>query len=267
MRLLVASIALVASLAGSATGTTAQGRIAFSDRAYSDNADSWEIYVVDPDGTRVRRVTHVGKGLFDSINPAWSPDGHRIVFQSSSSIFVMDASGKRLRQLTSGKVGDGTPAWSPKGGRIAFERRNAIWTMRSDGKLQRRLTRNGKDHQPAWSPNGRRIVFERGRNLWLIGAKGGKARKLVADAANPSWSPDGRRIAFNSPNEGGIFVVSADGTGRKWLSDGEDPSWSPDGRRIAFSYSGISVMDADGGNPRVILRGYPEMFGPAWGPG
>jgi Tol biopolymer transport system component len=267
MRLLVASIALVATLAGSATGTTAQGRIAFSDRAYYDNADSWEIYVVRPDGSGLRRVTHVGKRLFDSTNPAWSPDGRRIVFQSSSRIFVMDASGKRLRQLTNGKLGDSTPAWSAKGGRIAFERRNAIWTMRSDGKLQRRLTRNGRDHQPAWSPDGRRIVFVRGSNLWIIGANGGRARKLVADASNPSWSPDGRRIAFDSANNGGIFVVNADGTGRRRLGDGEDPSWSPDGRRVAFSYSGISVMDADGGNPRVILRGYPEMFGPAWGPG
>jgi eukaryotic-like serine/threonine-protein kinase len=263
----MASIVLVGTLAGSATETTAQGRIAFSDRVYYANADSWEIFVVRPDGSGLRRVTHVGKRLFDSINPAWSPDGRRIVFQSSARIFVMDANGKRLRQLTIGKVNDGAPAWSPSGGRIAFERRNAIWTMRADGKVQRRLTRNEKAHQPTWSPDGRRILFVGGRDIWVIGASGGKARKLVANASDPSWSPDGRRIAFDGSNEGGIFVVNADGTGRRRLGDGEDPSWSPDGRRIAFSYRGISVMDADGGNPRVIVRGYPEMFGPAWGRG
>ena len=261
MRFLIASIALVSTLAGPATQLPAQGSIAFSDRKYYAQGDSWEIFVVRPDGSGFRRVTRAGQRLFDSRSPDWSPDGRRIVFESRDRIFVIDANGKRLRQLTNGKSRDSRPAWSPKGGRIAFERRDAIWTMRADGKQQRRLTPGAG---VAWSPDGRRIVFVRGQDLWTINANGGEADKLVANASNPSWSPDGRRIAFDGGNHGGIFVANADGTGRKRLGKGADPSWSPDGRRLAFSYAGISVMDADGGNPRVILRGFPEMSGPAW---
>jgi hypothetical protein len=105
MRLLVASIALVASLAGSATGTTTQGRIAFSDRAYYDNADSWEIYVVRPDGTRVRRVTHVGKGIFDSIKS-------RLVAGRTQ-----DRLSELLQHLRDGREREATPATDEREGR------------------------------------------------------------------------------------------------------------------------------------------------------
>lgn len=276
MRPLVVWVALLATLSGAAAGTTSEGRIAFSDRKYyKGGGDSWEIFVVRPDGRGLRQVTRLGKGLFDSYGPAWSPDGRRIAFRSSGHIFVIDAAGKKLRQLTDAKAADSNPAWSPKGGRIAFGRSNGIWTMRADGRQQHRLTRNGRDHEPAWSPNGRRIVFVRSKDvsmrtgdLWLVGANGGRARKLTQRGFDPSWSPDGRTIAFEGPSESGIFVINADGSGRHRLGSGEDPSWSPDGRRIAFAGGGgIYVMDADGRNRRQIVPGYPEMFGPAWGSG
>jgi tricorn protease-like protein len=198
---------VVSGVKASAAGTAGDGWIAFSNRVYyKSGGDSWEVFVVRPDGSGERRVTHSRKRLFDSYSPAWSPDGQRIVFHSRSHIFVIDETGEGLRQLTAARVNDDDPAWSREGGRIVFARivfasgkdRSAIWVMRADGKQQHRLTPNGSDYEPAWSRDGRRIAFSRIKNaswtkadIWLIGAKGGRARKLIADGLSPSWSPDG----------------------------------------------------------------------------
>src|SRR6266516_2797253 len=111
MRLLAVWVTLLATLGGRAARTTGDGRIAFSNRVfYKDGGDSWEIFLVLPDGRGLRRVTRLGKRLFDSYGPAWSPDGRKIAFQSSSHLFVIDASGKRPRQLTDAKAADSNPA-------------------------------------------------------------------------------------------------------------------------------------------------------------
>ena len=67
-------------------------------------------------------------------------------------------------------------------------------------------------------------------------------RLLARPGSQPSWSPDGRHLAY-SKGDGGIWIVSADGTGRRRLTTpsratltiDSSPTWSPDGRRIAFS--------------------------------
>src|SRR5215469_8228266 len=55
---------------------------------------------------------------------AWSPDGRKIAFvsirNSTSHIFVMNADGSEVRQLTSGPGDNIHPMWSPDGTRILF---------------------------------------------------------------------------------------------------------------------------------------------------
>jgi len=64
-------------------------------------------------------------------SPAWSPDGKLIAFdefgdQARQQIFVMDANGYNVRQLTnSPKWSCEHPSWSPDGKQIAFSCRSA----------------------------------------------------------------------------------------------------------------------------------------------
>ena len=125
------------------------------------------IYVVNVDGTNLRRLTENGWACDE--DPEWSPDGHRIVYSgtppeersigpTTSEIFVMDAAGRTHTRLTRNWVGDDSPTWSPDGTRIAFVRgSNDIYVMNVDGSGARRLTQTrAAEGSPAWQPVGAR---------------------------------------------------------------------------------------------------------------
>jgi len=89
-----------------------------SSWAFTDQTD---LFVTDPPGRNVRRVT------FDECSgkARWSPDGKKILFQSGgtrgNNLFVMDPDGANRRQLTfHGKVYLSEMLWSPDGRKIAY---------------------------------------------------------------------------------------------------------------------------------------------------
>ncbi len=89
-----------------------------------------EIFVMDADGDNVQRLTHKSGGREEWLNnawPVWSPDGERIAFNSNNTnrnwaIFVMDADGGNLLQLTDSTYIARWPVWLPDSSRIAFTR-------------------------------------------------------------------------------------------------------------------------------------------------
>lgn len=77
---------------------------------------------MDADGSNVIRLTNHPA---DDYDPAWSPDGTKIVFHShrhlgAARIFVMDVDGSNPTRLTSPDWDDWSPQWSPDGGQIIF---------------------------------------------------------------------------------------------------------------------------------------------------
>ena len=67
----------------------------------------------------------------------------------------MDADGKNQRNITNNPSLDSNPAWSPDGKSIAFQSNRdgnlEIYVMDTDGNNQRRLTRKAEsDKNPAW---------------------------------------------------------------------------------------------------------------------
>jgi TolB protein len=260
--------------------------------AFTDGGD---IVLMNADETGRKRIT-TGPDL--DIHPSWSPDGTKIAFSRFilkegadfasltydyiAHLFVMNADGTGLKQLTHGSVGDIRPAWSPDGTKIAFNRRPGIlWLVGADGTHPVALTtvNGGADH-PNWSPNGSEILFRGAFGLFLIDADGGKPRnvKPVYVAGDGlAWHPDGVRILYGSDQLGlGVYETDRSGSStiRLVLAPSSlkavELSWSPDGSRIAFSGSwdhlgDVFVVNSDGSGLAQITHD-GKAGDPAWQP-
>ncbi|MFN9182378.1 MAG: prolyl oligopeptidase family serine peptidase [Planctomycetota bacterium] len=90
----------------------------------STSSNLWLADVAHPE--TARQLTTTPK---KDLNPRWSPDGKRILFQSTRSgsmqLWVIDLSGGEARQLTSISTEAATGVWAPNGKSIAFV--SAIW--------------------------------------------------------------------------------------------------------------------------------------------
>lgn len=87
------------------------------------------IYVIDADGGKPRRLTNHGTL---NLSPVWSPDSQSIAFSSyrdrNWEIYVMDAKGKNLRRLTLQRIGE--PDWFNSAAARPFSptgKRATIW--------------------------------------------------------------------------------------------------------------------------------------------
>ena len=121
------------------------------------------IYVLDADGWGLRRITPL---RLNAGSPDWSPDGKRIVFNSSYEgqaaveIYTVRPDGSGLKRVRD-EPEDGfsfEPVWSPDGKRIAFAHATRttpphIWTMKRNGKGLTQITHGRKpDDRPDWGP-------------------------------------------------------------------------------------------------------------------
>jgi len=142
----------------------------------------YNIYVMDIAGGEAQLLTPFGGS---NSSPDWSPDGERILFQSTVDdnyeIYVINVDGTNLVNLTNSPSNEVNPAWSPDGSQIAFvsdrDGNQEIYVMDVDGSNQVRLTFHpGTDRGPAWSPDGEFIVYfgKRGFNsdIFLIRSDG-----------------------------------------------------------------------------------------------
>lgn len=229
---------------------------------------------------------------------SWSPDGRRVAFYrqtetTTADVFVADADGGRLRNLSRGEAQfSWGPNWSPNGSRVVFvatdPHRERLITVRPDGSDRRVVPgvsadpneRLGEAH---WSPDGAFIGYTLNENFYVIRPDGSEQRLVLADVVGFDWSPDGRRIVFTRDRD--LALANSDGSGATFvtrtpaLHEG-GAEWSPDGSRMVYVAvdetdpkveqgpgDHMYLTDANGRNKRELRgpRGVPA-WSPAWRP-
>lgn len=245
-----------------------------------------ELFAVDPDGTGVTQITNTGVSAIRAPSP--SSDGSRIAFTAagdllqdgsnsdgSREVFVVDADGDKLVQITRGPFGTQSrfPDISANGNQVVFssntnpsgdnaDGNSEIFVAESDGSdIPMQLTDavTGQSLRPSIAGIGL-VAFQSSANLdsdnidtsveiFVVDADGGAPRQITDSATGDSTRPviaaAGARIAFQSnanltgSNRDGrfeIFIANRDGSDIDQLTESPGPSTRP-----AISASGDRV--------------------------
>lgn len=233
-------------------------------------------------------------------------EGLRLVFYSDrdgdDDIYIMDADGSGVRQITDEPGRDYEADSSPDGRTLVFASQRAgedgaqLFLMAIDGSGVRRLTFSAGDDEQVtddyahWSPDGRHIVFQRttipaegpaDANIWMIDVESGEEAQLTDTPGDwdstPSFAADGSSVLFESNREGGFSVhrLNLETMEVVALTSGEgtdaEAKESPDGKLVAFASTRdggfhVYVMDADGGNVRRLTDSEADDRCPQWSP-
>jgi serine/threonine protein kinase/Tol biopolymer transport system component len=248
--------------------------------AANESKSNVERFPFDPETLRATGPeTAVTRGSRLVRSCAVSPDGSRVAFHAAlprEDLFVVDADGAGLRQLTDDPAKDRQPFWSPDGRRLLFYSnrggRYEAWLLGLAGGAPERVLPEGREPLsfPVWSPDGRRVActLESGPAMIDLAEPLPTRRpepfasaSLLGESFYPtSWSGDGERIAGNisrldrSLLEGiGVYFVSSR-TYQRWTSRGMNPVWLHDGHRLLYTEAGkILAFDTRTREARQVL--------------
>jgi Tol biopolymer transport system component len=186
-------------------------------------------------------------------------------------------------RLTFDPANEADPIWSPDGSRILYNSSrnaglyNSAFQRRADGGGQEELVAKTEVlfDSPDWSHDGHSVVFTAGtgtnRDLWVLPMSGDRTPSVFLQTPfneeSPAFSPDDRWVAYDSDASGRfeVYVRSlAPGGGQFRISSngGWAPKWRGDGRELFFLALDGTMMAADITLAATIQAGVPHALFP-----
>jgi Tol biopolymer transport system component/serine/threonine protein kinase len=226
----------VASIGGAETRQLTNDR--FRDRAprwssdgqrlafFSDRSGKFEIWTMTTDGGNLKQLTFSAPSQPGFLDPAWSPDGTRMLFslRGGGESFLMDLRRSFQEQtlfvfppLPNGKKFTAYN-WSPNGEMIAgMEAQpdgNKPGLIVYDLQTQKYERISNQGDSPYWLPDNRRLLCFHNHEIYLIDRSAKTVRRLLAHDTedtleNPTLSRDGRWLYYGvNNNEESVYLIT-----------------------------------------------------------
>lgn len=203
-------------------------RVAFVSNRSEDGNNGVYIYIMNSDGSNVRKLDQAAGGR----HPDWSPAGDQIVYDNNEEVFILKVDGGEAPvQISDSPDQDRQPVWSPDGEQIA-------WLSGPDGN----------------------------KNIVVLNLKSQELKQITDDGKveDLEWTVGGQIFTHWDNQKFGCFncVMDADGSnikdaGGKGTIQEYLPYFTNEGDRVECA--GVSL---NGRDDEIYLVGeiYPDMF-------
>jgi Tol biopolymer transport system component len=286
-------------LASSPSWSPDGSQVVFATNRDTGGTGMNEIYVVNADGSGLRRLTFDATASTGAKGePVWSPDGTQIAYLANGNeIWVVDPAGGTPKRLAALGGAASDLSWSTDGQLAAVAQQSDAAHIDVVDAASGAIMDLGVGTLPTWNPSGNgwiAYVDARGR-VSLASAVGDFAPHELTDlpSTSPAWSPDAEHVVFvgetildslpvtryGHPARNDLFEVSADGPAAPVRITGPfdplaydfpfpmQPGFSPAGDELSFRAAGqVWAANADGTCARPIPGFAGIEQGPYWRP-
>jgi TolB protein len=207
----------------------------------------------------------------------------------AKELWLCDANGEGLSQLTADKSIVVGPNWGPTGDRLVYTSFMRgfpdVYEINLRSKRRKSLASyGGLNTGAALSPDGRSLALILSKDgnpeLYVQDLSRGRPQRITttlrATEASPSWSPDGQHLVYVSDQSGTpqLYIVSRNGGRPKRItsrgSENVAPDWGPNGLIACASREygryHIAIINPATGETRYLPTDGADYEDPSWAP-